>query len=490
MKIKALVLLLIVALKLNISAQSDVSLVYTKNLDLTTQDKITIGFEYDTRRGKIKKKGKYYSKSGKINKFNLKVNGGTYHIKSGEIILDRSAVNKNDGYVFLEYKHPYNKSIIKKDTIVIPQITKINFVSTYAYYGETITSDLMVEYSNRKIRKIQYHKANTFLNDNHLELKCINAKTADLENIKVKGKTQLEENEFVKFKFKTSKGKSDITTDSIPILGVKDINFHSDKFYFDRNNFIMLDVVLKNDSVRAVNGYDARDLLEANNIKIEAQNGKIVAESIVIQEVSDSFNLKVSFISSHFIKTFNFDIILEADYLFRFEGTSGNENGAHGYSVDIQIEEYNIEHNIYKVHIQSNTRSETIYFNPTGGEIRVYNEGQNGEEGREGEEGDDHDEDEAAEAGSNGYDGGDGGDGGHIRITMPKSFRANQNAITVHNRGGNGGEGGDGGKGGRLDTEGNKGLLGYLFPSRADSGNQGRSGRNGRNGVVDYFYKD
>ena len=61
---------------LTAQSQKNVKLVYDENIDFTEQTSFIIGFEFDTKKGEIKQRGKYFNKSGYLGRFNLVVIGG------------------------------------------------------------------------------------------------------------------------------------------------------------------------------------------------------------------------------------------------------------------------------------------------------------------------------------------------------------------------------------------------------------------------------
>jgi len=60
-------------------SQNYVKIKYYKNIDTNEKTSIIIGFEYDTKKGEIKQKGKYFNKSGILGKIHLAVIGGKYY---------------------------------------------------------------------------------------------------------------------------------------------------------------------------------------------------------------------------------------------------------------------------------------------------------------------------------------------------------------------------------------------------------------------------
>ena len=65
----ALIYLLFSFCCLTTFSQNYVKLKYDKNIDLTEQTSFIIGVEYDTRKGKIKQRGKYFE--NKIQEFHF-----------------------------------------------------------------------------------------------------------------------------------------------------------------------------------------------------------------------------------------------------------------------------------------------------------------------------------------------------------------------------------------------------------------------------------
>jgi hypothetical protein len=83
----ALIHFILISCFLTSYSQSYVKLRYDEKIDLSEKGSIIIGFDYDTRKGKIKQKGKYFKKSTYLEMFNLKVIGGQYQEKFGSILI-------------------------------------------------------------------------------------------------------------------------------------------------------------------------------------------------------------------------------------------------------------------------------------------------------------------------------------------------------------------------------------------------------------------
>ena len=62
----ALFCLLLSVCCLTAQSQKNVKLVYDENIDFTEQTSFIIGFEFDTKKGEIKQRGKYFNKSGSL----------------------------------------------------------------------------------------------------------------------------------------------------------------------------------------------------------------------------------------------------------------------------------------------------------------------------------------------------------------------------------------------------------------------------------------
>jgi len=135
------------------------------------------GLTYDTKRGKIKKRGGYFQKSFRSKKFGFSVKGADIGLSRDGyklfpiLVTNKALLEKNNNQIVVSYHHPKNKKIKKTDTISFPEIENIKFNASPSFtYGDNSKYDFISTVKNRE----EY-------NHNYVEF-VLSPKTNILEN--------------------------------------------------------------------------------------------------------------------------------------------------------------------------------------------------------------------------------------------------------------------------------------------------------------------
>ena len=168
-----LISLLISFLYFTSLSQNYVKIEYDKNIDINEEASFIIGFEYHTKKNKVKQKGKYFNKSGHIESFNLTVIGGKYYEGSGEVVIHPKAAKNNNNSIVFIYNHPLNKKLQVKDTLKLPFLTGLKIANGFQnniYRNGKYTMTLEATFSNGKTKIIPNDKIYSFLKQNDINM--------------------------------------------------------------------------------------------------------------------------------------------------------------------------------------------------------------------------------------------------------------------------------------------------------------------------------
>jgi len=488
-------------------SQNYVKLKYDENIDFTEQNSFIIGFEYNTKKGKIKQRGKYFDKSGYLGRINLAVLGGEYYESSGKVYIDFVKAQKNNNEVVFIYNHPFNRKIQKKDTLRLPSLIGLkmeNSALNNLYRNLKYEMNLKATFSNGKSKIISENSTYTFLEQNEITLEVIGANRSPQGCITPKTIKENSENNFVTVKYASKNSDFIESVDSFKIHKLLDINILPCEISYNTINKITAIASFENGRKEEFSGEKLQKILEGYNISISVKNGEIIDGHFASFPFSEN-NSGIGEIilnSDNIENEYLFPLKLDKsyDYSFGANKTSHSrhgEHGKHGDNVTIVISKITSKKEVFKVDISSVGKTETIYLNPKLGNLTIESIGSNGAQGRKGRDGRCEYENSKATRGEDGGYGGDGGDGGNINIHLPKSFGKFVNKIKIKNCGGSGGIGGIGGSGGLIDEDSNddsSSFWGNILVSmiqkspRMNSGNTGKNGKQGRNGEINFIY--
>tara|TARA_B110000459_G_C16597457_1_gene489374 strand:+ start:740 stop:2278 length:1539 start_codon:yes stop_codon:yes gene_type:complete len=483
--------------------QNYVKIKYDENIDLSEKTSIIIGFEYDTKKEKIKQKGKYFNKSGILGRIHLAVIGGKYYEGTGEVeIHPTTAKNNNNSIVFI-YNHPLNQKIEIKDTLKLPNLIGLKMANAtlkHLYPNLKYKMNLEASFSNGKTQFIPNNKIYTFLLANKINMEINGAERVPEGSITVDNILDDSLKNFVSFRYTSIEPNFKASVDSFVIPGLLNINISPKKFSYGAINKLVATASFSNGKQKKFSGKKLQNLLVGYGINASTKNGEIINGAFTTFKFSETksdsayLNLK----SNRMNENYTFPIVLDKSYSYKANKTKSSPsfNGNHGEHLTIIISEIPYRKDIFKINISNNTKTDTFYLNPNLGNLTIESLGSNGSIGKKGINGKDEFENSKATRGENGGNGGDGGDGGNINIHLPKSFSKFIQTIKLKNDGGKGGQGGSGGSGGIfLDNSEPKGsfwlsMLGSIVvgtPGMND-GSSGESGRNGRNGEINFIY--
>ena len=489
---------------LTAQSQKNVKLVYDENIDFTEQTSFIIGFEFDTKKGKIKQRGKYFNKSGYLGRFNLVVIGGTYYQGSGEVEIHPNTIKKNNNSIIFLYNHPLNKKIEIRDTVKLPDLIHLKMTDGF---GENLFRNikyamkLEARFSNGKTKMISKNKIYSFLEQNKINMEVNGAEIVPEGELRINSLSNDSLAKFVTVGYSSKDSNFRTSVDRFQISDLVDINIVPTTFSYDSINKLEAVATFENGKQEKLTGDDLQNIFDGYGIKTLTKNGEIISGNFSALQFSEtqpdsaSIHLK----SNRINKEYTFPMILDKSYSYKF-GAKVNRsfNGYHGENVTISISETPHKKDIFKLNISTANLTEVIYLNPNYGNLSIESSGSKGQKGRNGRNGRNEFENSVATEGQNGGDGGDGGDGGNISIHLPQSFAKYIHALKLINNGGKGGPGGDGGRGGILsDDDSSHGggsfwsnLLEALItpvPTMKD-GIPGKAGRDGRNGEINFVY--
>lgn len=479
-----------------------VKLKYDKNIDLTEQTSFVIGVEYDTRKGKIKQRGKYFDKSGYLGKVNLVVIGGKYYQGSGEVEIHLNTIKKNNNSIIFLYNHPLNKKIEIRDTVKLPDLIHLKMTDSF---GENLFRNikyamkLEARFSNGKTKMISKNKIYSFLERNKIKMEVNGAETLPQGEVRINHLSNDSSINFVTIKYSSKDSNFRTSVDSFQIVDLVDINISTTTFSYDSIKKLEAVITFENGKQEELTGELLQNILDGYGIETFTKNGEIINGDFSAFQFSETqpdsaiIHLK----SNRINKEYSFPMRLDKSYSYKFGAKDLRSfNGCHGENVTILISETSFHKNTFTLSISTSSQTEVIYLNPNYGNLTIESVGSKGSKGRNGRDGRDEFENSVATEGQNGGYGGDGGNGGNINIHLPKSFSKYTHVLKLKNNGGKGGPGGDGGRGGIfLDDDAGSGsfLLNLLeavtvgTPGMKD-GIPGKPGREGRNGEINFVY--
>lgn len=484
-------------------SQNYVKIKYHKNIDINEKTSIIIGFEYDTKKGKIKQKGKYFNKSGILGKIHFAVIGGKYYESTGEVQIHPTTARNNNNSVVFVYNHPLNQKIEIKDTLKLPSLIGLKMANASLknlHRNLKYKMNLEASFSNGKTKFIPNNKIYTFLLAHKINMEINGAKIVPKGSIIIDNLLDDSLNNSVSFKYTSNDSDFKTSIDSFAITDLLNINISPKKFSFGSINKLIATASFSNGNQEVLSGEKLQNLLVGYGINTSTKNGKIINGDFHTLKFSETksdsaeLNLKSDILN----KNYTFPIILDKSYSHNANKTKSSRsfNGNHGAHLTIIISEIPYRKDIFKIIISSTTKIDTFYLNPNLGNLTIESSGSNGSMGKRGVNGRDEFENSKATRGENGGIGGDGGDGGNINIHLPKSFSKFIQTIKLKNDGGKGGQGGYGGRGGIfLDDSEPKGsfwlnmLTSIVVETPGmNDGSSGKPGRNRRNGEINFIY--
>ena len=500
----ALIYLLLSTCCLNSFSQNYVKLKYDENINLLEKKSFLIGFEYDTKKDKIKKRGKYFKKSAYLGRINLIVIGGEYNYNSGKLDINFDLAKKNNNSIFLIYNHPLNKKIQIIDTLKLPTLNSLKISDDFKknlYRNVKYVLNLEANFSNGKTKNIPNNKIHNFLLENEINIEINGAERIAKDSIFINDSLS----NFVSIKYTSSKTNFKASIDSFLITDLLDIDISPNKFSYDSKNKIITTAYFSNGKQEELSGEKLQNVLVGYGINISTKNGEIVNGDFSTFKFSEtkSDSAEIHLKSDRINKIQTFPMVLDRSYSYSFGGKPttnkssihGN-NGKHGNNVTVMISEIVSKKDFFEITISSRGETETIFLNPNLGNLTIESTGSNGNQGKVGNDGRWEYENSKATPGENGGNGGDGGDGGNINIHLPKSFGKFIDKLIVKNHGGTSGAAGAGGRGGGLsnDEDSSGSFWGDVLVSliertkRLNNGSSGKPGRDGRNGEIYFLY--
>ena len=483
-------------------SQKNVKLVYDENIDFTEQTSFIIGFEFDTKKGKIKQRGKYFNKSGYLGRFNLVVIGGTYYQGSGEVEIHPNTIKKNNNSIIFLYNHPLNKKIEIRDTVKLPDLIHLKMTDGF---GENLFRNikyamkLEARFSNGKTKMISKNKIYSFLEQNKINMEVNGAEIVPEGELRINSLSNDSLAKFVTIGYSSKDSNFITSVDRFQVNDLVDIEIVPTTFSYDSINKLEAVATFENGKQEELTGELLQKILDGYGIETFTKNGEIINGDFSAFQFSEtqpdsaSIHLK----SNRINKESSFPMKLDKSYSYKFGAKDLRSfNGCHGENVTILISETSCQKDIFTLSISTSSQTEVIHLNPNYGNLTIESVGSKGRKGRNGRDGRDEFENSVATEGQNGGYGGDGGDGGNINIHLPQSFAKYTHVLKLKNNGGKGGPGGDGGRGGIfLDDDGGSGsfwlnLLEAVTvgtPGMKD-GIPGKPGRDGRNGEINFVY--
>ena len=485
-------------------SQNYVKLKYNENIDLTEQTSFIVGVEYDTKKGKIKQRGKYFDKSGYLGRVNLVVIGGKYYQGSGEVEIHRNTIKKNNNSIIFLYNHPLNKKIEVRDTVKLPDLIHLKMADEFGaniFRNVKYAMQLQAHFSNGKTKMISKNKMYSFLEQNEINMEANGAEIVPEGELRINSLSNDSLAKFVTIDYSSKDSNFRISVDRIQITDLVDINISPTTFSYDSLNKLEAVATFENGKQEELTGEDLQTILDGYGIKTLTKNGEIINGDFSAFQFSETQpdSATIHLKSNRINKDYSFPMILDKSYSYRFGAKDTRSfNGCHGENVTILISEMPCQKDIFTLNISTSSQTEVIHLNPNYGNLTIESVGSKGRKGRKGRNGRNEFENSVATEGQNGGYGGDGGNGGNINIHLPKSFSKYTHVLKLKNNGGKGGPGGDGGRGGILsdDDSGDGGgsfwsnILEALIapiPTMKD-GIPGKPGRDGRNGEINFTY--
>lgn len=484
-------------------SQNYIKIKYDENINLLEKSSIIIGFEYDTKREKIKQKGKYFNKSKLLGRIHLAVIGGKYNEGSGEVEIHPTTAKNNNNSVVFVYNHPLNQKIEIKDTLKLPTLIGLKMANAslkHLYRNLKYKMNLEASFSNGKTKFIPNKKIYTFLLANKINIEINGAKRVPEGSITVDNLLDDSLNNFVSIKYTSNDSDFKASIDIFVITDLLNITISPKNFSYSSINKLVATASFSNGKQEELSGEKLQKLLVGYGINASTKNGEIINGDFSTFKFSEtkSDSAELNLKSNRMNKNHTFPIVLDKSYSYEANKTKSSPsfNGNHGAHLTIIISEIPYQKDIFKIIISTTTKTDTFYLNPNLGNLTIESLGSNGSMGEKGINGRDEFENSKATRGENGGIGGDGGDGGNINIHLPKSFSKFIQTIKLKNDGGKGGQGGSGGRGGIfLDNSEPKGsfwlnmLTSIVVKTPGmNDGSSGKPGRNGRNGEINFIY--
>jgi len=181
-------------------SQSNVEFVLNPETKLFDHDTLSFGLTYDTKKGKIKKRGHYFKKLFRSKKFCFSVKGAEIGSdKSGNfwraiLVTNKKLLEKNNNQIVVSYHHPKNKKIKKTDTISFLEIEDIKLIVSPTFtFGDTSKFDFKLtlkngeEYnynSNRFLFMLDRHDIDFSLENLSIENGLISAPNCSYDGLK------------------------------------------------------------------------------------------------------------------------------------------------------------------------------------------------------------------------------------------------------------------------------------------------------------------
>jgi hypothetical protein len=276
---KALSIYISLACCLTSYSQQYVKLKYDENIDLLEQESFAIGFEYETRKGKTKQKGKYFNKTKYLNRFNLVVIGGKYYESNGKVFIDSRTTQNNNNEIIFTYNHPFEKKIKITDTIKLPSLIGLKIAKGFQdnlYRNFEYKINLEATFSNGKRKIITNDKIQAFLLKYNAQFELTGGNKKPLGYIAIKTKTKDSLNNFITINY-TSKSASFIASQEIfKINKLVDIDISQTELSYNTLNKIVAIVSFENGNKREFSGEKLQKILKGYNISAFVKNGEII----------------------------------------------------------------------------------------------------------------------------------------------------------------------------------------------------------------------
>lgn len=154
--------------------------------DLVNQDTLKIGFTYDNRKGKQRKKGRLFRRIFYAEKFKLEVHGaGKYHPIYKVICVDRKKIAEGISDVIVKYSHPYFPSLTHVDTLKFPVCKKITLLHHPLSFGDSFPLKVKADFVNGDSKEFKGRELRRFFKKYRIKTDIVNAswKTSSLIQI-------------------------------------------------------------------------------------------------------------------------------------------------------------------------------------------------------------------------------------------------------------------------------------------------------------------
>ncbi|NJM17099.1 MAG: hypothetical protein HC896_18490 [Bacteroidales bacterium] len=167
-------------------SQHYVKLFIDHTANLTEVNTVDIGFVFDTKNGKLKKRGSLFNNLY-FNpvRFDLKAHGAIYDEYWRRLILQRDTIEQNNSKVYISYCHPKNKNIVVNDTIFIPRLTSFTMEPCPVNYGIVFKPRFTAYYSNGGEKVLTGQALINFIETNHIDIAVENGQLNNDGSIKI-----------------------------------------------------------------------------------------------------------------------------------------------------------------------------------------------------------------------------------------------------------------------------------------------------------------